>query len=122
VFSHSWLATVHDVLQADWHEVWHSPQPLPLVVFNVGFAIVLICFILNVSFHNPCAAMRFRSHPACGHAVWLYSFLPATGIRPAPRRAAHEAERIGSTDIIIFKKMDYYKSNIQIAVFKALRP
>jgi hypothetical protein len=27
--SHFWLATVQLVLQADWHEVWHSPQALP---------------------------------------------------------------------------------------------
>jgi hypothetical protein len=45
VFSHSWFATVQDVLQADWHEVWHSPQPLPVVFFKVGFAIVLMFFI-----------------------------------------------------------------------------
>jgi hypothetical protein len=45
VFSHSWFATVQEVLQADWQEVWHSPQPLPAVVFSAGFAIVLMCFI-----------------------------------------------------------------------------
>ena len=27
LFSHFWFATVQDVLQADWQEVWHSPQP-----------------------------------------------------------------------------------------------
>jgi len=27
LFSHFWFATVHEVLQADWQEVWHSPQP-----------------------------------------------------------------------------------------------
>ena len=26
-FSHFWLATPQLVLQADWQEVWHSPQP-----------------------------------------------------------------------------------------------
>ena len=26
-FSHFWLATPQEVLQADWQEVWHSPQP-----------------------------------------------------------------------------------------------
>ena len=25
--SHSWFATVQEVLQADWQEVWHSPHP-----------------------------------------------------------------------------------------------
>ena len=27
VFSHFWFATPQLVLQADWQEVWHSPQP-----------------------------------------------------------------------------------------------
>jgi hypothetical protein len=27
LFSHFWFATPQEVLQADWHEVWHSPQP-----------------------------------------------------------------------------------------------
>ena len=27
LFSHFWLATVQEVLHADWQEVWHSPQP-----------------------------------------------------------------------------------------------
>jgi hypothetical protein len=36
---------VQEVLQADWHEVWHSPQPLLSVVFKVGFAIVLMFFM-----------------------------------------------------------------------------
>jgi hypothetical protein len=27
LFSHFWLATPQLVLQADWQEVWHSPQP-----------------------------------------------------------------------------------------------
>jgi hypothetical protein len=52
VLSHCWFATVQEVLQADWHDVWHSPQPLLAVFFNVGFAIVLMCFILFSSFLN----------------------------------------------------------------------
>ena len=27
LFSHFWFATPQEVLQADWQEVWHSPQP-----------------------------------------------------------------------------------------------
>jgi hypothetical protein len=27
IFSHFWFATVQEVLQADWQDVWHSPQP-----------------------------------------------------------------------------------------------
>jgi hypothetical protein len=44
------LATVQDVLQADWHDVWHSPQPLLAVFFKVGFAIVLIFFMYVTSY------------------------------------------------------------------------
>jgi len=39
---------VHDVLQADWHDVWHSPHPpLTIVFFIVLFVSVLILFILD---------------------------------------------------------------------------
>ena len=37
LFSHFWLATVQEVLQADWQEVWHSPQPpLAALAFRVA--------------------------------------------------------------------------------------
>jgi hypothetical protein len=45
-FSQRWFASVQEVLQADWHEVWHSPQPVfALFAFNVPFTMVLTCFI-----------------------------------------------------------------------------
>jgi hypothetical protein len=45
-FSQRWFASVQEVLQADWHEVWHSPQPVfSLFAFNVPFTMVLTCFI-----------------------------------------------------------------------------
>jgi len=45
-FSHFWLATVQEVLQADWQEVWHSPQPpLAALAFRVAPFKVWICFI-----------------------------------------------------------------------------
>jgi hypothetical protein len=45
LFSHFWLATVQEVLQADWQDAWHSPQP-PLTALSFRFAAfsVLICF------------------------------------------------------------------------------
>ena len=45
--SQLWLPTVQEVLQADWQEVWHSPQP-PFFTDSCRFlvAIVLICFIM----------------------------------------------------------------------------
>ena len=45
-FSHFWLATVQDVLQADWQEAWHSPQPpLAAVSFRLALLMVLTCFM-----------------------------------------------------------------------------
>ena len=31
--AHFWLPTVHDVLQADWHEAWHLPHP-PFIIYT----------------------------------------------------------------------------------------
>ena len=40
---------MHDVLQADWQDVWHSPQPPFLIVsFNVFSFNVLICFMVSL--------------------------------------------------------------------------
>jgi len=44
---------VQEVLQADWHEVWHSPQPLLAVFFSVGFAMVLMFFMYVSSYFMP---------------------------------------------------------------------
>ena len=47
VFSHFWLAIPQLVLQADWQEVWHSPQP-PLAALSQRLRVfrVTICSIL----------------------------------------------------------------------------
>lgn len=43
--SHSWFATVQEVLQADWQEVWHSPHPpFSALCFKVAPDKVLMCF------------------------------------------------------------------------------
>jgi len=34
LFSHFWLAMPLLVLQADWQEVWHSPQPPFLALWH----------------------------------------------------------------------------------------
>jgi len=44
-FTHTWLPTVQEVLQADWHEAWHSPQPRSLMVDGrVTALMVFMCF------------------------------------------------------------------------------
>jgi hypothetical protein len=50
LFSHFWLATPQDVLQADWQDVWHSPQPPVFALFSRSrVAMVLILFIGCIS-------------------------------------------------------------------------
>ena len=39
LFSQDWFPTVQDVLQADWQDVWHSPQP---PFFRVFFRVPLV--------------------------------------------------------------------------------
>jgi hypothetical protein len=50
VFSHFWLATPQLVLQADWQEVWHSPQP-PFLALSHRERVsrVLILSIIHIS-------------------------------------------------------------------------
>jgi len=52
-FSQGWLATPEDVLQADWQEVWHSPQP-PFTALThksrVFKVLILLTFIDNIPF------------------------------------------------------------------------
>jgi hypothetical protein len=44
LFSQGWLATVQLVLQADWQDVWHSPQALPLAgALMQALLMVLMC-------------------------------------------------------------------------------
>ena len=48
LFSHFWLATPQEVLQADWQEVWHSPQPpVTTLLVRSRVAIVLIRSIMK---------------------------------------------------------------------------
>lgn len=48
--SHLWLATVQEVLQADWQEAWHSPQPpLTALSLRLGVLMVLMYFTIFTS-------------------------------------------------------------------------
>jgi len=53
LLSHFWLAIPQLVLQADWQEVWHSPQP-PFLALSHRFRVsmVLICFIVLASLNG----------------------------------------------------------------------
>jgi len=63
VFSHFWLATPQEVLQADWQEVWHSPQP-PFLTVSVIFlvSIVLILLILKLLLKYNYLHLQILSH------------------------------------------------------------
>jgi hypothetical protein len=50
LFSHCWLAIPQLVLQADWQDVWHSPQPPFFALWQrLSVLIVLICSIVLTS-------------------------------------------------------------------------
>jgi len=45
-FLHAWFPRVHEVLHADWQEVWHSRQPpLDAVALRFPAAIVFTCTV-----------------------------------------------------------------------------
>jgi hypothetical protein len=50
LFSHAWLAMPQLVLQADWQDVWHSPQP-PFLALSQRLLvlIVLMCSMVKTS-------------------------------------------------------------------------
>ena len=49
LFSHCWFAIPQLVLQADWQDVWHSPQP-PFFALSQRFLVsnVWICFMIVI--------------------------------------------------------------------------
>ena len=62
LFSHFWFATPQEVLQADWQEVWHSPQPpVTALLVRSRVAIVLIRSII----YNLSSSKMFdaQNHP-----------------------------------------------------------
>ena len=47
LFSHCWFAIQQDVLQSDWQDVWHSPQPPAFTELAKSLvASVLILFMI----------------------------------------------------------------------------
>jgi len=63
------LLTVHEVLQADWHEVWHSWHSRGRSLCHPAEKTTVTCSCLPVA----------TLHTTVGH-------LPATGFPPDPRR------------------------------------
>jgi hypothetical protein len=48
-FWQAWLATVQLVLQADWQDVWHSPQP-PVCTDFCSDAVLIVLMCLAICF------------------------------------------------------------------------
>ena len=66
--SHFWLATVQEVLQADWQELWHLPQPpFSAEAFRLALLIVVMCFKMNTSFVLYCRS--------CLRSILVYHIL-----------------------------------------------
>lgn len=48
--SQTWLPTVQEVLQADWQEAGHSPQPpVRRVLFSIALLTVLMCLRITIT-------------------------------------------------------------------------
>jgi hypothetical protein len=54
LLSHFWLATVQLVLQADWHDVWHSPQALPFAGWQLLLPTNVFMWVMGIP-SNPLA-------------------------------------------------------------------
>jgi hypothetical protein len=82
LFSHAWFATVHEVLHADWHDAWHSPQPpFEAEPAKDPALIVFTCFIFS-----PLATLEF-----CGVSRCIANALPRLLFQvecPPSRKAA----------------------------------
>ena len=59
VLSQGWFATPHEVLQADWQDVWHSPQPpsqfvrflvLSVIILFIKFSPLIIMLLIYYTF------------------------------------------------------------------------
>ena len=71
LFSHFWFAIPQLVLQADWQEVWHSPQP-PFFALSQRFLVfkVLIAFIwFSSEFYLHIISDSFKNNR--NHLYWF---------------------------------------------------
>ena len=75
LLSHFWFAIPQLVLQADWQDVWHSPQP-PFFALSqrLRVLIVLICFIVKASVKfNIFLVLYHAKRPKVNSSVyWKY--------------------------------------------------
>ena len=84
--SQFWLATVQDVLHADWQDVWHSPQPMVCRSFLLPVKIVLMWFIqkhsypsMNPENNSPCLSVKtpraLRREASLRHGLYFPGFI-----------------------------------------------
>ena len=75
VLSHFWFAIPQLVLQADWQEVWHSPQP-PFFALSQRLLVfkVVICFILVTPYLKICIISNIISRQTeYVNGIFLYN-------------------------------------------------
>lgn len=103
LFSHCWFAMPQLVLQADWQDVWHSPQP-PFLALSQRFFVsrVLMGFITLSSgfpyFRSDACAARYKRSEAQLYCITIqsacqYSFCGSRGFLRASIPSAPRAER-----------------------------
>ena len=103
LFSHCWFAMPQLVLQADWQDVWHSPQP-PFLALSQRFFVsrVLMGFITLSSgfpyFRSDACAARYKHSKAQLYCITIqsacqYSFCGSRGFLRASIPSAPRAER-----------------------------
>ena len=62
VFSHFWFATPQLVLQADWQEVWHSPQP-PFLALSHRLRVSRVLILSIICISDLLNSNRFPGRP-----------------------------------------------------------
>ena len=103
LFSHCWFAMPQLVLQADWQDVWHSPQP-PFLALSQRFFVsrVLMGFITLSSgfpyFRSDACAARYKRSEAQLYCITIqsacqYSFCGSRGFLRASIPSAPRARR-----------------------------
>ena len=95
--SHFWFAIPQLVLQADWQEVWHSPQPPFLALSHrLRVSIVLICSIISPSILDLGESSLAQSIMSVNHIFHTFQIITQCAPFRKPRTLALENNRMQS--------------------------
>ena len=107
-FWHFWFATVQEVLQADWQEAWHSPQPVFAEALMQGFSMVTICFICYFPPNVPTYFFYIIHDPFIPYKVYLNICRISTPKSPAAADSAR-SEKIASERTNVWDRAENIK-------------